>query len=347
MKILLLVLGGLCFGGLGPVAAAPANANATLCRMTVEMRDGSRVVGTPVDKYFRFHSALLGEVKLAVPDIRSVECLSTNSARLITSGGDQLMVWFAADDFSLQTSFGKIEVAVASLRKFTVSTGLTGGARVPGLVALWSGEGDGKDSVANHDADLMDITFADGKLGQAFSFNGYSSWGVIPAQRGLDLENADGLTIAVWIDPSDVDGFHPILEWQVTRQKNAVMLWIGHLPQDHGVLSGNIGDTTGTSHPINSPQGTIVANKFQHVALTYDKTSGVSRLFVNGRIVAEQNIGVVTPDTFGPLFLSRRPADQPGDWTYDKFFAGLMDQIAIYNRALSPEEIRSLSEAAK
>src|SRR5664279_5611803 len=71
--------------------ANPADTNPPP-RLTVELRDGSRVVGDSVEKSFRFHSALLGGIKLDVKDIRSVEWGSTNSAKLTTVNGDTLTV---------------------------------------------------------------------------------------------------------------------------------------------------------------------------------------------------------------------------------------------------------------
>src|SRR5205807_272988 len=82
-----------------------------------------------------------------------------------------------------------------------------------GLVALWSGEGNGNDSVGKNTAMLTNITFADGKVGQAFSLNGSNSCAKIPASDSLDMEKSDGLTMSAWINPTDVSGFHPILEW--------------------------------------------------------------------------------------------------------------------------------------
>lgn len=61
-------------------------------RLTVELRDGSRVVGDCVEKSLRFYSALLGEIKIEAKDVRSVECISTNMAKLATASGDQLTV---------------------------------------------------------------------------------------------------------------------------------------------------------------------------------------------------------------------------------------------------------------
>ena len=95
-------------------------------RLTVELRDGSRVIGDSVEKYFKFNSALLGEIKLDLKDIRSVECVSSNAAKLSTANGDSLSVSFVDSDFAVKTSFGRVELAVDSVHKFSVSAVGTG-----------------------------------------------------------------------------------------------------------------------------------------------------------------------------------------------------------------------------
>jgi hypothetical protein len=309
-------------------------------RLTVELRDGSRVIGESVEKHFKFHSALLGDLELGVKDIRSVECVSSNSAKLSTASGDSLTVSFVDAEFPVKTSFGKVNLSVDSVRKFSVMAGGLG-VYPPGLVALWSGEGEGKDSVGGNDATLTDISFADGKVGRAFSLNGFSSWMKIPANTSLDVGKGDGLTISAWIKPANVVSFRPILEWNAMTEIG-VHLWLGHLPQQAGELFANLMDNDGNSHVLFSPLQTVQLGEFQHVALTYDKASGVGRLFVNGRIVAQDNLGSFTPQTSYDLLVSRRPGDHPGDWTYNTFYNGLLDEIAIYNRALSASEIQTL-----
>lgn len=76
-------------------------------RLTVELRDGSRVVGDSVAKNFEFQSALLGKIKMAVKDIRAVECVSSNSVKLSTVNGDSLTVAFADSSFAVKTSLAK------------------------------------------------------------------------------------------------------------------------------------------------------------------------------------------------------------------------------------------------
>lgn len=90
-------------------------------RLTVELRDGSRVVGESGEKHFKFRSALLGEIKLSVKDIRAVECTSTNTAKLTTVNGDMLTVSFLDSEFPVKTSFGKVELGVAAIRAMQVS----------------------------------------------------------------------------------------------------------------------------------------------------------------------------------------------------------------------------------
>ena len=206
MKCFLLAAVGFVF--LGVEAAfqpAVAGTNSPEVRLTVELRDGSRVVGSPVKKNLKFRSVLLGEFQLAFADILSVDCVSSNSAKVATSQGDALTVTLSDAALALKTGFGKVEMTPDLVRRITVSTVGAGHARRPGLVALWSGEDNGDDTAGSHHAELTDVSFADGKVGRAFSFNGHSSWANIPVARSLDLANADGLTITAWIKPSDVN----------------------------------------------------------------------------------------------------------------------------------------------
>jgi len=298
-------------------------------RLTVELRDGSRVVGDSVAKNFKFNSALLGEIKLAVKDLRSVECVSSNSFKLATANGDSLKVSFVDSAFAVKTGFGKVDLQVDSVRKFSVSSGGTGGHPL-GLVALWSGEGNGSDSAGGNTATLTDITFAEGKVGQAFSFNGTSSSIRIPASPALDVGAGDGLTIMAWIKPSDVNGIHPLIQWS---DESPVLLSIGVRPYESGVLQGCATLASGGRFVISHP-GVLASGVFQHIAFTYDKTGGDGIWYLNGVVVARHQLSGQVAGTKGDLLISS-----------NRSFAGLMDEIAIYNRALSADEIKSICTA--
>jgi len=230
------------------------------------------------------------------------------------------------------------------VRKFFVSASRTAGTHPPGLVALWSGEGDGKDAIGNIDAGLTDIGFAEGQLGQAFSLNGTSSSVRIPASPTLDVGMGDGFTIIAWIKPANLAQRNEIFEW------NNGETWGVHLqilaPEEYlrlgaGNLYACVRGTDRQEHIFWARSGTLIANAFQQVGFSYDKVSGIARLFCNGVIVAEQNIGHVIPQTSYDLYFGKPAGDSRSS------FSGLIDEASIYNRALSGAEIRGDYDGSK
>ncbi len=336
MKHLLWALAGIfILGTPGQAVETLKPASPQPYRLTAELRDGSRVVGASGEEYFHFHSPLLGDLKLAIQDIRSVECVSSNAAKLVTAQGDHLMVSFADSSLPLKTSFGKVDLAVAQIRKLTLSVAGNGSVHRPGLVALWSGEGDGKDSAGSNDAELTDITFTDGKVGAAFSLeNGTIK---IPGNSSLNVGLGGGFTICAWIKPTDVSKNNPIFEWVQDGVQGGTQFYIYPPHGGPGSLYAMMSDTDGYPHYFSAPR-VIVPNTFQHVAFTYDRASGLGRIFCNGTIVAQQHLGNFTAQTACNLYLGKRPLINGETFQ----FTGLLDQAAIYNHALSSDEIREI-----
>jgi hypothetical protein len=314
-----------------------------LPRLNVELRDGSRIVGQSMEQSFKFHSFLLGDLNLNVKEIRSVDCVSTNSANLTTINGDILTGWFVDAELPVNTRFGKVGLPVNSIRRAFISIA-TANASIAsaGLIGLWSGEGNGIDSVGENNATLTDISIVGCRLGQAFSFNGASSSIRIPASQSLNVGVGDGLSIEGWIYPSSIAIEHPIVEWDdASKNLVGVHFWISS-PMNNGNGSGclyaNIKDTAGYEHRISSAGALVFANTLQHVALTYDKTSGVARIYLNGFLVKQQNLGKFTPQTSYDLYLGHRATG----YAVCYYWVGVLDEIAIYNRVLSDSEIRAM-----
>lgn len=211
-------------------------------------------------------------------------------------------------------------------------------APVPsGMVGWWAGEGDTADRAFGNTGIPTSISYAAGEVGSAFSFNGTSSSIRIPASGPLNVGTGPGFTIEAWINPTDAGNGHPIAEWspQTSGLAYGTHFWIGHPSLPPGYFYANIVDTSGGFHVIDTDPGLIVAGSFQHVAVTYDKASGTARLYLNGTIVRELNLGTFTPQTSYDLYLGRRP---PGD-VNSKLFSGLIDEVGVYSRALSSSEI--------
>lgn len=337
----LVVLNFACQRGL----TAPSTTNSpTSFRLTVELQDGSRVVGKSGDKNFLFKSDMLGEMKLPLAKVRSVECQAkTNAARLTTAGGDTLMVQFAMKDIRVETTFGDVKLAVDSIRSVKVSIpGMAGKVR-PGMVALWSGEGNASDATGDNNGVLEGgMDFAPGKVGQAFLFNDTSADVKIPASQGLDVGMGNGFTIAMWINPKDVLVQHPLVEWgdrQTPENLEGVHFWIsvnsGTGQGGPGSLCGNVVDLDHVSHTLYSARGILRADTFQHVALTYDKTTGNAAMYYNGVVVAAANLGIFIPKTTGELLLGHRVVT-------GESYLGILDEVGLYSQVLSASEIQAL-----
>jgi hypothetical protein len=232
---------------------------------------------------------------------------------------------------------------VASLLVAVAVNGKHQTPRHEGLVAFWPGDGNAKDSIGRNNASLTPgVSFAPAQVGRGFQLNDASAFVTIPASRSLDVgANGAGLTLECWIKPNDVTAQHPIFEWNEgpSTRNVGVHLWVGS--GGSGILYANLIDTDNNSHPVSSPLDAVVPNEFQHVALTYDRTSGNAVLYVNGEAVTNEDIGSFVPQTSFNLYIGKRPSDSSGDSTFGCFFDGIVAQPAVYNRALSASEIAS------
>ncbi|HEX4343091.1 MAG TPA: LamG-like jellyroll fold domain-containing protein, partial [Verrucomicrobiae bacterium] len=213
-----------------------------------------------------------------------------------------------------------------------------------GLISWWPGEGNANDVVGPNNGTLEGgLGFGTGEVGQAFNFTGNNMDVRVPTNSSLDVGSGPGFTVECWINPSSdsLNNNIPIVEW------NDDTYWGVHFAIDNnggaGDLYANVVDDGGGWHFINSGGGVLMSNVWQHVALTYDKASGVATLYDNGAIVAQQTLGTYTPRTAGRnLYIGRRVAPA-GDSANS--FNGLIDEVSLYGRALTSTEVASIYNA--
>jgi hypothetical protein len=313
-------------------------------QVTVELQDGSRVVGQAGDKKFEFHSKILGELKLPLEQITSIDCQpKTNAVKLTAANGDKLVVSFAMREIRIETSFGDVKLPVNSIRHLQVSATNLSGRTKMGLVALWSGEGNGMDSINGNTAiPIGHLVFSTGKRGQAFFFDGNNTFLQIPAGPALDVGKEDGFTIECWIKPTTVRRQQIIAVYEkVLGATDGADTGLNFVIQPLSMLYANIAGAT-VNHEIYAPANLLVAGAWQHIAMTYDKASGLATLYINGVAVTQTNLASFTPKTdLGNLLLGAGTAY--GSVSNPRAaFSGGMDEIGIYNRALSAAEIQAL-----
>ncbi|MBI2175001.1 MAG: LamG domain-containing protein, partial [Candidatus Omnitrophica bacterium] len=206
-----------------------------------------------------------------------------------------------------------------------------------GLVSWWPADGNADDIQNGNDGMLQGgVTFAPGKVGQAFSFDGVDDFVKIPASANLDVGLGSGFTLDAWIKPTDV-GYRPIFEWNNGQGQfgPGVVFWI--VPT--GALATALIDTANTSRIVQTSGGIVQTGVWQHVALTYEKQNGIAKIYLNGNLVGQWSVGTFTPQTSYDLYLGHRP---PISVPHENRYAGLIDEAEVFNRALSAEEIQAI-----
>jgi hypothetical protein len=203
-----------------------------------------------------------------------------------------------------------------------------------GMVAFWRGETDASDLIGGHAgtfyAGLTPTTPSvtpGGKVGGAFKFNG-TVYVQVPSSAALKPPQ---MTAEAWVSPA-------------AAGSNSV---IGCGNSTGGLNTWYLGVTEGTpvfiSHgsDIIAAPAAIPMNQWTHLAISFDGTT--KRLYVDGLMVASKGaLGALVydpapvPVTIGAAWYDNQPHD---------VCTGLVDEVSLYDRALTKYEIFDIYNA--
>jgi subtilisin-like proprotein convertase family protein len=216
-----------------------------------------------------------------------------------------------------------------------------------GMVAWWKGESNALDSVGANNGTLINgAGFALGEVGTAFNLNGVNQYVLVNATPSLNVGLGGGFTIEGWVNPTSLAGMRPVTEFEkalgTSTGSNVAGDFYVSITSNPGSMYANIMDTSAASHNFMSPSGTMVTGAWQHIALTYNKVTGVGTLYRNGTVVAQQNLGVFTPQTSFTNFLIGARTTYGSAASPKDIYVGKIDELSVYKRALSDIEIASI-----
>ena len=230
---------------------------------------------------------------------------------------------------TLSIAFDQMELSEAVRRVVEdfpeISTSRVKPPSAEGCVGLWHLD-EGEGSVAHdssglgHDGSINGATWTDGRYGKALSFDGddYVDCGHSP-----ELMPEHEITILVWVKPASTSaGEHSFVDkdyYNLIRDGDDVR-WELNLTKADG--------TTYWSQVW--ARDVLEADRWFFIAATYHR-DGRQRLYINGELRAEatDRVSDHITSTTAPLYIGHRR----GYWD------GLIDEVIILNRELSPEEI--------
>jgi len=167
-----------------------------------------------------------------------------------------------------------------------------------------------------------------GKFGRALSFDGVNDIVSVPDSNLLDL--APGMTLEAWVKPTTVSGWRTVL----LKERPGQLTYALYAAGDSGRPLTEV--TAGTQRDARNTAA-LPVGVWTHLAATYDKST--LRLYVNGTQVASTAVS-------GTLVNSTRALKIGGNTIWGEYFAGLIDEVRVYERALTPAEIAADKDRA-
>ncbi len=161
----------------------------------------------------------------------------------------------------------------------------------------------------------------------AFAFDGSTE--VLAANSAA--MNSDYATVSFWAKPNSLPASGEVFllsngGWQER--------WKISLP-DHGKVVWTTNNSSGISDMDAGGGNELAVGKWSHVVMVHDGAK--DRIYMNGVQVAEKTVTGTMNSTTKPLGIGFNPIDG-GNW-----FDGTMDEVVVFNYALSPIEITALN----
>jgi len=186
--------------------------------------------------------------------------------------------------------------------------------------------GNGNAGALKDDAKIV----KEGKFGSALSVSGK---GYLDCGNGESLnQQFIGLTIEVWLYPKELAGIKaPVAKWAYSAQDDHYGLFLSEDKALVAVADGATGEQGFTgSKPIEE-------NKWNHIAVTWNSADNMHQIYINGKLDSSgpQTGKGINRKSQKSLTIGGQVAGPD-----PRFFNGLIDDVAIYSKVLTEEEIK-------
>ena len=205
-----------------------------------------------------------------------------------------------------------------------------------GLAGLWRAESNALDSAGTNNGTMQGgAGYTNGLVGQAFSFDGVSGNISIPDSPSLDAFTTS-ITIELWLKSSQSNS-----DWKGIVAKGNSSWQLQATPR-----ANTVNFTVSVSAGALSGSQNVNDGQWHHVAAVYDGTNMF--LYVDGMLDVSQPATGLIPQNNDPLCIGANAKAYVRSCGCNKlgyFFNGFIDEVSIYNRPLSSDEIAAIYNA--
>ncbi len=259
----------------------------------------------------------LGAANLGVEDTSAPYSISWDTTTV--SNGSYSITAVARDTAGQTTTSTAITVTVSNSSGPPLGLGLVAAYGFDAGSGTTAADSSGKGNVGSISGPVWS---AAGRYGSALSFDGVNDWVTVADSNSLDL--TAGMTLEAWVRPSALGGWRTV----VFKERTGGVVYGLYADQAGGrplgeVFIGSERSATGTA--------TLPLNAWTHLATTYD--GSVLRLYVNGTLASSTAVTGAMAASTGVLHLG-------GNSVWGEWFAGLIDEVRVYDRALSGSEVQ-------
>jgi formylglycine-generating enzyme len=207
-----------------------------------------------------------------------------------------------------------------------------------GLIAYYPFNGNANDASGNsYSLTSVETTLTSDRFGStnsACNFNGTSSYLFV---SGIPIPTNNCFTWALWVRNDDGSLDRPLIERAYAIGNGAMSPHIFTQAGNGDINSLRFGsyDSNYGGDTVSAPSGVFPTKQWTHIATTSD-SNGLRCIYINGVLVAS-GMSSAYGQPLDLFLFGRDRLDGP-----DRFFAGSLDDIRIYNRALTAKDVATL-----